>query len=577
MTPQHAKIPSRYAVVANGKARGATYTPKSLSDFVAAEMVNAARIAWGKGPVRVLDPAVGEGELLASLLEHLPRAAKVEVYGFDTDARALEHAKARLRAAFPKAVIDLRVGDFLSFVMEMHGDGMQEELFAPERPDGYDLIIANPPYVRTQIMGAKQAQMLALQFGLAGRVDLYYAFVLGMAKVLRAHGVAGIIVSNRFMTTKAGAGVRKAIRDGFNLRHVWDLGDTKLFDAAVLPAVLLAEGKSGRRSKQVGFSSIYETQDAPEHEAQTAIGALGSSGVVAIEDGRRFRVTDGTLDESEGLGGIWRIATAESDAWLATVNANTWRTFRDVGKIRVGVKTCADRVFIRQDWDRLPDGERPELLRPLMTHHCARRYRADRSNDRRQILYPHECVDGARRAIDLEKYPRSKTYLERHKAVLENRKYVLEAGRQWHELWVPQDPAAWDRAKLVFRDISERPCFWIDEAGSVVNGDCYWMVSDRGEDDLLWLALAIGNSRFIEAFYDHRFNNKLYAGRRRFMTQYVEKFPLPNPTTKKGKAIVAQAKRIYDAVDSLAAEKMADELDRQVWEAFGLAAEEIAG
>ena len=76
--------------------------------------------------------------------------------------------------------------------------------------------------------------------------------------------------------------------------------------------------------------------------------------------------------------------------------------------------------------------------------------------------------------------------------------------------------------KLVFRDISEQPTFWLDFEGSVVNGDCYWLTPEsQGSDDRLWLAAAVANSTFIESFYDHRFNNKLYAGRRRFITQYV--------------------------------------------------------
>jgi len=44
------------------------------------------------------------------------------------------------------------------------------------------------------------------------------------------------------------------------------------------------------------------------------------------------------------------------------------------------------------------------------------------------------------------------------------------SGREWYEIWVPQDPAAWDQPKLVFRDISEEPMFWIDHDGAVVNG-----------------------------------------------------------------------------------------------------------
>ena len=158
----------------------------------------------------------------------------------------------------------------------------------------YDLIIANPPYVRTQIMGAEQAQLLATQFGLAGRVDLYYAFIVGMAYVLKPGGVGGIIVSNRFMTTKSGGAVRQAIREQFNVRHVWDLGDTRLFDAAVLPAVLLVGKHDGRQRMSAGFTSIYTSTEKPTQQATDVIAALRFDGVVAIDDGRRFTVKNGT-------------------------------------------------------------------------------------------------------------------------------------------------------------------------------------------------------------------------------------------------------------------------------------------
>jgi hypothetical protein len=235
------------------------------------------------------------------------------------------------------------------------------------------------------------------------------------------------------------------------------------------------------------------------------------------------------------------------------------------------VKTCADYVFIRDDWEDFGRDRKPELLRPLVTHHIARRYKAIMPDKPRRILYPHQSVNGGRLAANLNENPRMKAYLESHRDALESRRYVIEGGRKWYEIWVPQDPGAWDAPKLVFRDISEKPTFWIDLEGSVVNGDCYWLISDRKQDErLLWLAVAVGNSTFIEEFYDHRFHNKLYSGRRRFMTQYVEQFPLPDPDGKIGRAIISKAKALYEAVEKPTASKMEIELDQLVWEAFGL-------
>jgi hypothetical protein len=215
-------------------------------------------------------------------------------------------------------------------------------------------------------------------------------------------------------------------------------------------------------------------------------------------------------------------------------------------------------------------------MRRATTHHIARRFRAQLTEKPRAILYPHEKVNGRRRAIDLASYPRARAYFEAHRAAMGRREYVTSSGRQWYEIWVPQDPDAWSAPKLVFRDIAEQPTFWIDPDGTIVNGDCYWLTCDQpAQEDLLWLAAAVANSTFIEAFYDHSFNNKLYAGRRRFITQYVEQFPLPDPAAPLGREIVGLAKAIYRAAETPAAAALTQQLAPKIWQAFGLGVEEV--
>lgn len=137
---------------------------------------------------------------------------------------------------------------------------------------------------------------------------------------------------------------------------------------------------------------------------------------------------------------------------------------------------------------------------------------------------------------------------------------------------MPQNPADWEKPKLVFRDISVEPTFWMDLCGTVVNGDCYWLT---GDEELLWLALAIANSTFIERFYDVKFNNKLYAGRRRFITQYVEQFPLPDPTTSKAKEIISKCRELYAKAKDDAVLHLERELNECVWDIFELSIEKI--
>lgn len=541
------------------KSTGAHYTPRRLAEFVVEAIVSCAGASGA--PARILDPAVGNGELLSALLRKWP--GKASVFGLDTDASAITTAGERLGGEFPNVALALRCADFLELTLASDGSNL------------FDVVIANPPYVRTQVLGANRAQALARRFSLRGRVDLYFAFIEGIGQVLRPGGVSGLIVSNRFMTTRSGATVRARLLERFDILHVWDFGDTRLFQAAVLPAVLLLRKKVGARSAAPRFSTIYSTpQPAPQRRA-TIFGALRESGVVAV-DGARYLVRHGALEHGKRADGVWTLATVETKEWLATVRAHTFCTFGDVGKIRVGVKTTADKVFIRDDWESLPEEEQPELLRPLITHAVARRYRARPAHRPKRILYPHEWRAGKKSAVNLAQFPQSARYLARHRARLEARRYVIEGGRQWFEIWVPQNPVRWPLPKLVFPDISETPTFWIDLEGAVVNGDCYWLTADEpARAEWLWLALAVGNSSFAGEFYDHQFHNKLYAGRRRFMTQYVEKFPLPDPATPLAKRITSQAKALYDLADAAKGSPLESETDQMVRVAFGLPVEKI--
>ena len=113
------------------------------------------------------------------------------------------------------------------------------------------------------------------------------------------------------------------------------------------------------------------------------------------------------------------------------------------------------------------------------------------------------------------------------------------------------------------------PKFWKDLEGNVVNGECYWITLDDSKDDeLLWLCLAVANSKFIEQFYDYKFNNKLYSGKRRFMKQYVEEFPIPDPQLEISQELINLSKMIYEEIDQEDVLQLKDKLDELVFKVF---------
>lgn len=568
------------------KSSGAHYTPDELATFLAARMLHHA----GKrsGPLRVLDPACGDGSLLGAFANLVPESDRnrLELTGYETDRQAISHAEIRLGRSGARR-FKIHHGDFLEASLDAHAGSQAQSLFSPEPSTNeprFDFVISNPPYVRTQVLGAERAQLLAEQFGLSGRVDLYHAFVVAMKAVLADRGILGLLTSNRFMLVQSGASMRSVLRKDFRLHELYDLGDTKLFAAAVLPAVLIAERHPGSlRAESCDFVRVYEKRNGTSRTRSKGrpyptglLGKIcdGASGDLELK-GMGYRVERGVLAETSTPDAPWVLSSGETDKLLATVQDRSSETFASVGTIRVGIKTTADKVFIRDDWFDMPARVRPEaeLLRPLLTHHVADRW-ACAGEPTKRVIYPHETnPNGRKRAVDLSRYPKSRDYLEEHRDTLESRQYVIDAGRQWYEIWVPQNPADWERPKLVFPDIAERGRFFVDESGSIVNGDCYWVtLRDGYPHEWLYVMAAVGNSSFLEWYYDAVCHNKLYAGRRRFMTQYVKQFPLPPLSTPLADQIVNITRELVRAVcngkDPDAAAEA--EVDTLVWQAFGL-------
>ncbi|MFK7769912.1 MAG: N-6 DNA methylase [Mariniblastus sp.] len=554
------------------KQNGIHYTPPKLARFLARQTAACiVDVSKSQTPPRksfsILDPACGDGELLASFADALAdvphlKNTPIEIYGFDIDADAIEHTKNRIAKLDSNRIVrvDLRIEDFLCTDLDQR----------------FNCVIANPPYVRTQVLGGKESQQLAKKFGLTGRVDLYQAFAMAISEVLCENGAMGLLTSNRFLTVKSGESMRRLIQECFDLKAIFDLGDTRLFEAAVLPVVIAAVKRNKQNKSrsetptplESSFHRIYQIETcydkAPTRELIPTIEDLKFSGEFRTNTDC-FRIERGTLGVN-ATGGVWTLSNHDTREWLHHISEHQATTFGEIAQIKVGIKTTADTVFIRENWEDEETKTRPEkkLRLPLITHHDAARWKIE--SPKKSVLYPYQLKLAKRTPVDISKFPRAAKYLETHRERLEGRRYVIESGREWYEIWVPHQPSDWKKPKIVWPDIAESPKFFLDTSGAVVNGDCYWIKLREGVDeDWLFVMLAVANSRLATKFYDTVFHNKLYAGRRRFMTQYVKEFPLPNLDSPAAKKIVKLVKRLV----SKPSPKVSEKVESLVWESFG--------
>lgn len=561
------------------KSTGATFTPEGLADFLALEIT---KYIDSNHILSVLDPSCGEGELLLSIKRVLDnKNIEYSLSGFDTNQSYLDVANSRFELLDSNKV-SLKQGDFLELVDL--SDNQLSLGFEVEKEDSSincstDVIIANPPYVRTQVLGSKKAQELAKKFNLKGRVDLYYPFLISMTESLKEGGILGVITSNRYLSTKGGESIRKYLVDNYEILEVIDLGDTKLFDAAVLPAIFIGRKRSSKKGninkKEAQFIKLYEELNGYNGEL-TAVGSvydiLKNSDLGYFKVGnKRYKRTNGLLKYESNSGSPWQMLSKTEASWTNLVQKNAKGFVGDFFKVRVGIKTTADKVFISDDWERFGSSmpER-ELLKELISQENIERWGV---NDKvsLKVLYTHELKDGKKKTINIDDYPLTKEYFLNHSEQLKGRNYVISAGREWYEIWVPQNPKFWKMPKLVFPDISVNPRFYFDNGGKIVNGNCYWIVAQNTkEEELLLLIQGVANTKLMTKYHDLVFNNKLYSGRRRYFSQFVEKYPIPDFNSSESKKIIDLVKTLNGTEDKEKQQSLEIKLEKLVASAFGV-------
>jgi len=534
----------------NKKLMGVTYTPLELADFVSSRIYKHIE---SKRKLRVLDPACGDGELLLSIQNKLRNEFDIELNGFDIDQEAILEIKKRFTDN-KKISLNFFQKDFINELVKFKYPLLNQEIHRNK----YDVIICNPPYVRTQHMDKNTITKISKLFKFTGRLDLYHVFSAGLKYFLKTNGVIGLIISNRFMSVKSGEFLRNYFLNELSIEEIYDFGDTKLFKDSVLPSVLILKNKKIKNTKPV-FKSIYEIKEKIKSKKIEKCSNItkslekSSDCLLSIND-KFYSVRVGCL-EILNKKDTWNITNNKTKSFFENVNNNTHCHFGDISKSKVGVKTTADNVFLVNDEQIKKFNIEKKLIKNLIIHKNVDKWKCN-NKIYKKILYPYETHNNLRRVLDLDKYVNAKEYFRSHYDQLNSRSYISKSNKKWYEIWVPHHPDEWKKEKIIFRDISEEGRFSLSEDNNVVNGDCYWIKIEKKHEKFKWLILAIGNSKFIINYYDYKFSNKLYSNKRRFISQYVDQFPLPDPNNKFSIEIVKLAKQIYTNYEKMSSEDL---------------------
>jgi adenine-specific DNA-methyltransferase len=315
---------SRSALARNQMGQFATPLPLAI------EIVERALDHLSKdGPFHMLEPSCGTGAFFSALRSVDSTGKQIECTGVEIDELFANAAK----ELWAGSGISIERADFIAWSAR------------PENRGRFDLLCANPPYVRHHHMGSEQKRVLQgrvateLQLAPSGLTGLYVYFILLSHAVLAEGAVASWLIPSEFLVVNYGRVLREYLTKKVQLIEVFqfDPEGTQFGDALVSSCIVTYRKAAPRADQQVLLRFGTSMRQASS-ERTTTTGELASSS--------RWHML-----ESEGI-------QAADEARISV---------GDLFKVRRGIATGANDFFILTS-EQVKERDLPNaLLRPVFT------------------------------------------------------------------------------------------------------------------------------------------------------------------------------------------------------------------
>lgn len=118
---------------------------------------------------------------------------------------------------------------------------------------GFDAVIGNPPYIRSQTLGEQQRRYYEQKFCAAtATYDIYVLFFERALSLISKTGHVGMILPNKFFTTDYGVGLRKLLTHPNRIEKIVDFEDGQVFSRAGTLVYCLCEQLPRKRRVTYG-------------------------------------------------------------------------------------------------------------------------------------------------------------------------------------------------------------------------------------------------------------------------------------------------------------------------------------
>lgn len=478
----------------------------------------------GQGALRVTVAKQFQEAKAAYLLAHgsEKKALREKADAMRTDLKTWLHSEAPA-GAFDWAVEFAEVFAPRPAVAALDGGLNLGDTLAATEPGGFDIIVANPPYVRMELIKPLKP-MLRRNFATVHdeRTDLYIYFYARAHELLRRGGVAAFISSNKWLRAGYGEKLRQLLLDAQAFHLVADFGELPVFQtAATFPAIFVWE-KTPRRTADTAWTVIKD------------IDACYAEGVQA----HLSRLAEHVPADRFGPGKP-RLASSGAADRRSKMESSGSRLVEYVGgQICRGIVTGLNEAFMldRETRDSLvfQDKKSAEVIKRLVVGDDVRRYEIHYRDS--YILYlPHGC--------DIDRYPAIREHLRPFRKQLEGR----ATQQPWHELQQPQQAYVrhFEAAKIFYPEIGKELRFVLDESRAYPNAKAFFLPAAD------FFLLGVLNSATVFDFLKNVcsiLGDENQGGRLEFRAQYMEQLPIPDASSadrERVGALAREAQRLH--------------------------------
>ena len=430
---------------------------------------------------------------------------------------------------------------------------------------GFDVVIANPPYVRMESFKELKNTLKKEYKVFHPRADLYCYF-LGLAyNISRPNGISTYISSNKYFRSGYGKPLRELLSQTATIKTIINFSGSRVFETAAVDTAIIIFQKLTSQDNEFLFVEVSRPIENDGFE-------------------RFVQEQSVVFDQHELTENGWSFSAPELEIVIKKINKGGVPLKEHGINVVMGIKSGARNVFEINKAKRqtfLKDPGVDKVIKPIVHGKDIRRWR---------FTQPKNYLLFIKRGTDIKKYPKIYKHLEANKKILEKRATV--GTHPWYELQQPQMGIyeEFEKERIIYPDISEKPRFALSPAGTYCDNTTYNLTTNSK------YILAVLNSRLIEVFYKS-IANALGNRAVRYFSQYVEQIPVPVTDSKKQKPFISLVDKILtitkddpegkpsasngagDYLENTAKQAKVREYEKQidqlVYKLYGLTAEQI--